>query len=380
MMYRLLNWYGSIEGRVKSVKKKDLNILYFTRTMKLGGTENVILQLCEIMGEEANKIVVCSCGGVNVEKLNAMGIKHYQIPDIEQKSPASILEVLRDVNDIIRKENITVVHTHHRMAAFYTRLLLFKYKFVFINTAHNTFKDKKNLTRFAYKKANLIAVGNRVKENLCDFYKLPKEQVTVIHNAIIPFDGKIEPIEIITKYREEGYFLVGNVGRLSEQKGMEYFIEAIPKVLKECQKVKFLIIGEGEDREKLEKLITEMKLTEAVILLGYRNDIQNVMSQLDLIVLSSLWEGFPLTPIETFCVGKTIIATSVDGTVEIVEDEYNGLLVEPYDSAMISEKIITLMNDENKKCKLESNALTTYKNKFNFEILKKEYLNYYRNI
>ena len=64
------------------------NILFFTRTMMLGGTENVVLQLCEVFKPKVNKIVVCSCGGVNVEKLTEMGIRHYQIPDISSKKTA----------------------------------------------------------------------------------------------------------------------------------------------------------------------------------------------------------------------------------------------------------------------------------------------------
>ena len=67
------------------------NILFFPRTMGLGGTENVVLQLCEIFKSLVNSIVVCSCGGVNVNKLKNMGIKHYLIPDIERKSPATIV-------------------------------------------------------------------------------------------------------------------------------------------------------------------------------------------------------------------------------------------------------------------------------------------------
>ena len=362
------------------MKNKDLNILYFTRTMKLGGTENVILQLGEIMSEEANKIIVCSCGGVNVKKLNAMGIEHYEIPDIEEKNISTMLKVLNTVSNIIKNENITVVHTHHRMAAFYTRLLLIKHKFIFINTAHNTFKDKKRLTRFAYKKANLIAVGNKVKENLCGFYGLQDQQVTIIYNSIKPFDGEIKQIKIIEKYRKEGYFLVGNIGRISKQKGMEYFVKAIPKVLEECPKVKFLIIGEGEERDKIENLINEMQLNENVVLLGYRDDVQNVMSQLDLIVLSSLWEGFPLTPIEAFSVGKTIIATSVDGTVEIVDNGINGILVEPKESNQIADGILRICKNIEDGKEFEKRALEKYEKEFSYKILRAKYKNYYNKL
>lgn len=356
------------------------NILFFPRTMGLGGTENVVLQLCEIMKSENYNIVVCSCGGVNVEKLGQMGIKHYLIPDIERKNPNVVYEVLKTVARIIKTENITIIHTHHRMAAFYACILLKKYKFTFINTAHNTFYSKKLLTKFSYKHAHLIAVGDRVKSNLCDFYKLPEKQVTVIHNSIKPFEGNIQEIELLNKYRKKGYFLVGNVGRLSEQKGMKYYIEAAVEVLRECPKIKFFIIGDGEDKEKIEKLINDMNLTDDVIMLGFRDDIQSVMSQLDLLVLSSLWEGLPLTPIEAFSVGKTIIATRVDGTVEIIDDDINGMLVDPKNSKQIAEKIIELYNSPDKIKVLEKAACDKYLDKFCYKGLKKKYSQYYKEL
>ena len=76
------------------VDLKQQNILMFTRTMRTGGTENVVLQLCKIFSPEVNKVIVCSCGGVHVATLEKMGIKHYEIPDMENKSPKTILAIL----------------------------------------------------------------------------------------------------------------------------------------------------------------------------------------------------------------------------------------------------------------------------------------------
>lgn len=357
----------------------DKNILYFTRAMGLGGTEKVILQLCEIMKSESNRIVVCSCGGLNVENLNKMGIKHYHIPDIEKKDIKTVVTTLKIVSKIIEEENINIVHTHHRMAAFYTRVLKFTRGFIFIHSAHNTFKDKKFLTKFSLRNANIVAVGNKVKENLCDFYGILESHVTIIHNAIDQLKGSVQPIELLQKYKNEGYFLVGNVGRLSEQKGIEYFIKAIPMVLKECRKTKFFIVGDGEDKKKIEKLIFDFQLEDDVILLGYRNDIQNVMSQLDLIVLSSLWEGFPLTPIEAFSVGRTIVATAVDGTIEIVKDGINGILVNPKSSEELSKAIVKLVEDDICRKNFEKKAKATYITEFGFEILCEKVRYYYNN-
>ncbi|WP_438434521.1 hypothetical protein [Gorillibacterium sp. sgz500922] len=77
------------------MKLENQNVLFLTRSMKLGGTENVILQLCEILKPRVNKIVVCSCGGVNVERLTAMGVKHFEIPDIAEKKLSSILRIIK---------------------------------------------------------------------------------------------------------------------------------------------------------------------------------------------------------------------------------------------------------------------------------------------
>ena len=221
------------------------NILYFNRTMKLGGTEKVILQLCDTMKDSVDKILVCTLGGANVERLEKMGIKHYEIPDIERKDPVTIIKTLKMVSKIIKDENINIVHTHHRMAAFYTRILSFFKKFTFINTAHNTFEDKKFLTRFSLKKAKVIAVGEMVKKNLTDFYWLKESQVTVIYNSVEEFDGNFNVIPELEKYKNEGYVLVGNIGRLRPQKGMNYYIEAADKILIKGKKAKFFIVGDG---------------------------------------------------------------------------------------------------------------------------------------
>ena len=190
---------------------KNQNILFFTRTMKLGGTENVVLQLCEIFKPEVNRIVVCSCGGVNVEKLSNMGIRHYEIPDIEQKNPRQMLTVVRTLKKIIRDENITVIHTHHRMAAFYVSVLGLYRKCVFINTSHNTFDNKKQLTKFSYSNGNLIACGEMVKKNLVEVFGLPEGQVTVIPNAVKPFEQEVTADPLISKLHEEGCFVIFKV-------------------------------------------------------------------------------------------------------------------------------------------------------------------------
>lgn len=356
------------------MKLSEQNILYIARAPIHGGTENVVLQLCEIFQPLVNKIVVCAGSGFNQEILNEMGIKFYEIPDLENKNPWNIIKISAKLKHIVKVENITVIHTHHRMAAFYVALLRLYKKCAFINTSHNTFYNKVKLTHFAYKHAHLIACGQMVKKNLVNEFSL--QNVTVIHNAVKPFKGPVVEEPILKKFHNQGYFLVGNVGRLTKQKGFKYFIESMPLVLKQHPKTKFVIIGSGELEDNLKKEAQELGVTKNIIWLGYRKDVQNLMSQLDLIVLSSLWEGLPLTPIEAFSVGKAVVATAVDGTVEEVKDGINGYLVSGKNSEMLAKRIIKAMTNN----KLDYYAKKTYMKIFTFKIFSKAYINFYKSV
>ena len=361
------------------MKLQNQNILFIARTMGLGGTENVVLQLCEILSGKVNKIVVCSSGGVHEKKLQEMGIKHYTIPDIASKNPMDMLKSYCAIKNIINKEQITIVHSHHRMAAFYTEFAAPKRVMKAAN-AHNTFTDKKKLTQLAYRNTKVVAVGEMVKKNLTEYFGIPKEQVCVIHNAVKPFDGNIVPVEILHKEHTKGNVLIGNIGRLSEQKGMNYFIEAAGITVKTHPKARFIIVGDGEEREKLYAQVEAKGLQDKVLFLGYRNDIQNIMSQLDFVVLSSLWEGLPLTPIEAFSVGKPVIGTAVDGTSEIIRNGVDGYLVEPRDSARLAEKMNELLEQPEMREHMCEQAKKRYQSDFSFEKLNQAYMNFYNKL
>lgn len=359
---------------------KNKNILYLTRTMGIGGTEKIIMQLCKAFKCEFENIVVCSNGGVHVEELEAMGIKHYFISDFEDKRIKNIIKTFNIIMKITRKHNIHIIHTHHRMAAFYVKLVKRFINIITIHTSHNTFKDKKKFTKYILSKNNIICVGQKVKENLVDYYGISKDIVHVIYNGVDQYSQNTKELDEFVKLKNDGYFLVTNIGRLSEQKGMEYFIKSANSVKESLDKVKFFIVGNGELESKLKKLTRELKLEEDMIFLGYRNDINNIIRNSDLIVLSSLWEGLPLTPIEAFMEKKTIVATNVDGTPEIVEDNVNGLLVEPKNDKAISDAILTLATNKALKSEMEKQAYKTYLNKFTTKNFIESHRRYYKNL
>lgn len=353
----------------------DQNILYIARAGVQGGAENVVLQLCKIFKPLVNNIIVCAGKGFDQNALRELNVKFYTIPDLEKKDIGTIRSISSTLKRIVRDENVTVIHTHHRMAAFYVELLGLYKHCTFINTSHNTFNNRKLLTRYSYHHAHLIACGEMVKKNLTDVFGL--SDVTVIHNAVEEFRVPVTVDKDLKQLSDDGFTLIGNIGRLTEQKGMKYFIDAAPRVLNKHPKTKFLIIGSGELEEVLKQQVKSLNLQDSVLFLGFRHDIQNLISQLDFIVLSSLWEGLPLTPIEAFSVGKTVIGTAVDGTVEIIENGKNGFLISPRSSLEIAERSLQIIENDELKDFLEKNAFRTYQQKFSFKQLAQSYISYY---
>ena len=353
-----------------------MNILHISRTMGQGGAEKVVYQICK---ESDNKMFIASIGGIYENELNKIGVKHFKIPDINGKNPIVIIKTYLILKKIIKKENINIVHSHHRMAAFYSKILnIFNRKFKRIYTAHNIFYDKKMLMRYSLKGSKIVAVGDGVKNNLVKYYEIPEEKVEVIYNSIETKKNN-KPTDDFIKNKQDKIY-IGTIGRLSEQKGMDIFIKAIANIINENKNIYGIIIGDGELRTDLEKITRKLNVQDNIMFLGYRSDVLELINELDFIVLASRWEGFPLTPIETFSQGKTIIATNIDGNNEIVKNDVNGLLFEKDNVNELEEKINYLIINNDIKEKLEKNAYKDFETKYSYKIFIERYSDLYKTL
>jgi len=357
-----------------------LKILHISRTMNQGGAEKIVYQLAK--GNKAKKaeVYVASSGGVYVSQLSKHEIPHLKIFDLECKKPQIVAKNLWALAKLVRKKKIEVIHTHHRMAACYAVILkIFFPKVHLVYTAHNVFYDKKKLTKLSLTKTNIIAVGNHVKMNLMQEFHIPEERIDVIYNSVEIFENQEMHLNPkLSSLKQQGYVLLGAIGRLSEQKGMDVFVNAFSKIKKEHSKVKAVIIGDGEQREELQNLICERGLEKDVFILGYQEHVTSLISQLDLVVMPSRWEGFPLTPIEVFAMKKTIVASDIGGINEIVKDHENGLLVAADDVEAFVAAIQKLMREETFKNRLEENARKYYEENFAYLIFVEKYNLFYQ--
>ena len=356
---------------MKNENQKN-NILHISRTMDIGGAERIVYQLSSDLKDEFDSVHVASTGGIWESNLAAKGIQHHKIIDIDSKNPLTVLKLLYSIHQIIKNNEITIVHTHHRMAAFYIRLLkLFNSKLKHIYTAHNVFKDKLPLYRFALKNAKSVAVGEAVNKNLKEDVGITDSRV--IYNGVVLKETNDQVDEIISY----SGIKLGCIARLSEQKGLTYLIDAMS--LLTIKDIRLFIVGEGELREELENKVKELHLQDSVIFLGYRKDIVECINSFDFCVLPSVFEGFGLVAIEAFMNSKTLVATDIPGLNEVVTNK-NGVLVPAKDSAALASAIDKLATDATLRQELASQAKKDYENKFSYPLFLENYRELYREL
>lgn len=355
-----------------------MDILHLARTMGQGGAEKIIFQLATGCNTFENKIVIASCGGVYEQTLEQEGIHHYRIQDLECKKPHVILQTLATLLRVIKEEDIQIVHSHHRMAAFYARILkMFKPKLKLVYTAHNVFYDKAKLTSLALKHTNIVAVGESVKKNLAEEFLVDEDRIKTIFNAVDIQNTDWEHPQL-KQLKEEGCMLIGMIGRLSEQKGVDVFIHAIELLVKKYPFVRGVVVGDGELKSSMQRLVKDKHLENHICFLGYQAHVTSIIQQLDLVAMPSRWEGFPLTPIEVFAMGRTLVASDIGGINEIVEDGRNGLLVEKDNPIQLSNGLEVLLLNEEMREALEQQAKIDYEERYSYDSFLEQYMQLYK--
>lgn len=360
----------------------ELNVMHISRTMGQGGAERIVYQLADSLRDRCGMICVASAGGCHVEELEAEGIRHFQIDDLEQKNPLVILRTFLSLSRIVRRYKINIIHSHHRMAAVYAqalKLLFPKLKLVY--TAHNVFRDKKHLTRAALRNTAVVAVGYGVRDNLTDFYDIAQTSVKVIHNAIHPEPSSEKyQNQTLSEWKARGTELVGVIGRLSEQKGIDVFLRVIADLKSRGRQVRGIIIGDGEERNRLVCMSHELGIDEKILFLGYQEHVSTLISQLDLVVMPSRWEGFPLLVLEVFAEKKTIVGSNISGINEIITDGENGRLVTKDEPDLFADAVCELLEHPEIRDKMGKNGFEYYRKSFSYEIFAEQYFQLYQKV
>ena len=200
----------------------------------------------------------------------------------------------------------------------------------------------------------LVAVSAQVREEALAREGVHAEKIEVIENGIEPLAREALTVQERKALRDElgvteGGWLLLTVGRLTVQKGHSVLLKAIQQVAKQFPQALFAFAGDGYQRQALEAEAQELGVQEQVRFLGVREDVAALLLAADVFVQPSLWEGLSLAMLEALLAGTPVLATRVEGVVDVIESGQSGLLVEVGEAEALAEAIIGLLSDEKKR-------------------------------
>ncbi len=331
-----------------------MKILQIINSMGTGGAEKLL----------AESIPEMNSHGIEVDLLLLNGGKHPFLELLEQTKcckiyslgQGSVYNPLLIFKIIPFLKKYDLIHVHLFPALYWVamaKILSFsKIKLIF--TEHNTSNRRRSffykiLDKLMYSQYyKFIAITEEVKNNLYEHIHFEKSRYVVIENGIdISKIKNAQPIDdaFFKQYSDKTKLLM--VSRFFYSKDQETIIRAMALLPKN---VVLFLAGEGENKNNCEKISEQLGLKDRVIFLGVRSDIPRVLKTVDIVILSSIFEGLSLSSIEGMASGKPFIASDVPGLTDVVKDA--GILFPVKDEMALAEIVKDLMGDENYKAKI----------------------------
>ncbi len=231
----------------------------------------------------------------------------------------------------------------------------------------------------------VIAISERQKEELIRYRICPPKKLDVIPLGL-ELDKFLSCAEFRGQLRRElgiseRTVLLGVVGRLVAIKGIGYLLNALHLVVQATDtEFCLLVLGDGLTRKDLEAQVSTLGIGGKVRFLGWRFDLEKIYADLDIVILSSLNEGTPLSLIEAMAAGKAVVATRVGGVPDVVEEGRTGLLVPPKDPSALAQAIVRLLGDASLRNSLGDKAKSSVFPKYDVSRLIQDMRKYYRGL
>ncbi|MDR2834557.1 MAG: glycosyltransferase [Streptococcaceae bacterium] len=333
-----------------------MKILHVINSLGLGGAEKLIEETIPRLSErndfEIEVLLLSNRQNVFEEKLKKQGISIKVSPHKNIRNPLNIIFMRK----MFLKGNYDIVHAHLFPVLYFVFLstFLLKTKTKFIYTEHSTHNKRREIPicriieKVIYGRFDkVVCISSKVKEKLekwLNFKGKNQDKFVIIENGIDIENFKnsqsYKPCYLVPEY-EGNYKLICMVGRFSEQKDQ---LTLIRSMLHLDNNVHLLLVGEGEKKDSSVLLVQKLNLESRVHFLGFREDVNRIIKTSDIVVLSSIWEGFGLAALEGMACRKPTIGTRVEGLMEVIGEQE--MLFEVGNSQELADKIRILLNDE----------------------------------
>jgi glycosyltransferase involved in cell wall biosynthesis len=369
-------------------------ILYIVTQAELGGAQRYILDLAKNLNNDFNIIIAFGKPEKEndlIKQLTNANIKYFIIPHLK-RAISSIYDFLAifEIIKLIKKIKPDIVHLNSSkisiLGSIASKFASFAYNsrhsHYVIYTVHGwVFNEplpqwQKLFYKYAEKitarwKDKIICVSESDRQIAIKEKIAPADKLITIHNGIAPvnFLSKEEAKESLIKnyelriiyppelQRRGTNYSIVSIGNFYKTKGFEYLIMAVHILVTHyALRVTCVIIGEGGEREKMEKIIKELKLENNFFLLGKIDNAAEILKAFDIYVCSSVKEGLPYSVIEAMQAGLAIIATDVGGNSELIKNGTDGIIVPSKNPEKLAEEIYRLINNTNIRENLKKSA------------------------
>jgi glycosyltransferase involved in cell wall biosynthesis len=343
-----------------------LKILHIDPERNWGGGEAQVLGLLTYLSRKGHRSdLLTHPGGRLFERSASLDVRRLSLVARNDFD----LRPVPNLRRLIREERYDIVHLHtkraHTLSLWLPRGA--QYPQYLVTRRMDYPVAKSWYTRLLYnRRVDGVVAISRVIENLLVAAGVEPARIRLIHSGIDAerfercADGQAgldrEPV-------------VGMVAVLEERKGHRYLLEAAAEVKRRGHRIRYLIAGDGPLRRQLEELVRTLNLQDEVRLCGFVADTPAFLSQIDIFILPSLYEGLGVAVLEAMAAGKPVIASAVGGLPELVVDAVTGILVAPKDVAGFAGAIARLAGDRSLAREMGRNGAARARAEFSLEAM-----------
>jgi glycosyltransferase involved in cell wall biosynthesis len=290
---------------------------------------------------------------------------------------------------LIREQGFDIVHCHQYTPFFYGVLASSMTSSKLVFTEHGRFYPD----RYRYKAlfinpilalltSGLVAISEATRLALARYEFMPIKRIQVIYNGIRGLQADSDEVRALRGQLglPAGAFIVGTVSRLDKVKNQEMMLRAFARFRQVVGQAWLLLVGDGPEREHLERLAEQLGIADQVKFVGFIREPANYLALMDIFLLSSHTEGTSMTLLEAMSLGVPIVATQVGGNPEIVVNGETGLLTAAGEEHAFSEAMLRIYRDPQLRSKLAEAGLKRFEDQFSVEKMTKQYVHLYHRV
>ena len=352
------------------MEKGKFTILHTESSTGWAGQEMRIILEAREMKKLGHHIIIAAqpCSGI----IPAIEREGFDKEILSMKKKDFITSIIQFVT-IISKHNVDIVNTHSSWDSWIASIAarISSRKPIIIRTRHlSTPVSKGLLSRIVYQYLPhlVITTGNSIRESLININCFPHDKIVSIPTGVDldvfcprPVNNKLCSKFGISK---EGK-AIGTIAALRSWKGHDYLLEAAKILIEKRKDIKFVIAGAGPRYNHLVEKAKSMGITNHVLFLGYRDDIPDILSMLDVVVLPSYAnEGVPQSILQAMAMGKPVVASSAGSIPEVVHNKETGILVEPKNANALAEGIVSMLDNHDFARTVAANARKLIETKY----------------